>query len=226
MTLPGNVTFQGPAGRLEGIYKPAPEPARAAIVCHPLPTHGGTMHNKVVFRAAKAFERLGYSVLRFNFRGVGRSEGSFTGGPGESQDARAALEWVAGENPGLPLVMAGFSFGTVAGLPLGAEDDRVTHLVGIGVPERFPFRRLAGSGKPKLFVHGELDELAPLAALRAGLPGVAPPYDLVVIEGVDHFFAGKLAELERAIIEWFARGAGSDGRGASPDGLDALGPSA
>lgn len=218
MTLPGNVTFDGPAGKLEGIYKPASHPLRAAVVCHPLPTHGGTMHNKVVFRAAKAFERLGYGVLRFNFRGVGRSEGTFSDGAGEMEDVRAALDWLAAENPDVPIVTAGFSFGSTVGLPVGAEDERVTHLVGIGVPERFSFERLARCTKPKLFVHGELDDLAPLAALRRGLPGIAPPYDLVVIEGVDHFFTGKLPELERAIVEWLSGGDVSDS--------DALGPSA
>ncbi len=214
MTLPGTMSFEGPAGRIEGIYRPADEPPRAAIVCHPLPTHGGTMHNKVVFRTAKAFERLEYAVLRFNFRGVGRSQGAFTDGPGEAEDARAALDWLAAENPGVPLVTAGFSFGSVVGLPVGAEDARVTHLVGIGVPERFPFERLSSVTKPKLFVHGEKDHLAPLAALRAGLPRVARPFDLVVIEEVDHFFTGRTRELEQAIVDWFSRPGAAAGSGA------------
>jgi alpha/beta superfamily hydrolase len=203
--LPGTMSFEGPAGRLEGIYRAAPAPGRAAVVCHPHPQRGGTMHNKVVYRAGKAFERLGFAVLRFNFRGVGRSVGSFADGAGEADDVRAALDWLAGENPGLPLVVAGFSFGSVVGLPVGADDARVTHLVGIGVPERFPFDRLAASAVPKLFVHGERDELAPLEALRAGLRRVAPPFELVVVGDVDHFFAGKLAELEQAIVRWFSR---------------------
>src|SRR5687768_9190528 len=151
------MTLAGKVGRLEGIYRPAAVSpggnARApiaAVVCHPHPQHGGTMHNKVVFRAGKAFERLGFAVLRFNYRGVGRSEGTFADGVGEADDVRSALDWLASGNPGVPLVVAGFSFGSIVGLPVGNEDDRVTRLVGIGTPtDRFPFDRLATSRKPK-----------------------------------------------------------------------------
>jgi len=203
--LAGTMSFEGPAGRLEGIYRPAESPPRAAVVCHPHPQHGGTMHNKVVFRAGKAFERLGFAVLRFNYRGVGRSEGAFADGIGEADDVRAALEWLAAERPGLPLVVAGFSFGSAVGLPVGAEDARVGHLVGIGVPTgSFPFDRLASAPQPKLFVQGGRDEHGPIEELRSGLERVAEPRDLVVVEGADHFFAGRLGELERAIVEWFS----------------------
>ena len=207
--LAGTMSFQGPAGRLEGIYRPASEaasggpPPGSAVVCHPLPTHGGTMHNKVVFRAAKAFERAGWSVLRFNFRGVGRSEGSFTDGIGEAHDVSAALDWLAARSPGAPLAVGGFSFGSVAGLPVGARDERVARLVGIGVPvDRFPFERLASTSKPKLFVQGDRDEHGPVERLRARLARVALPRELVVIEGADHFFTGLLDELEGAIAKW------------------------
>lgn len=204
MTALGTFTFDGPAGRIEALYREGSEdPGRAAVVCHPLPTHGGTMHNKVVYRAAKAFEGLGYAVLRFNFRGVGLSEGEFTDGEGETGDVAAALDWLAGENPGLPIVVCGFSFGNAVGLPVGADDDRVDRLVGLGTPtDHFPFDRLVGVAKPKLFVQGDRDEYGSLHALRAGLARVAEPRELVVIDDADHFFTDRLEELREAIEGW------------------------
>ncbi|HUP21086.1 MAG TPA: alpha/beta fold hydrolase [Gemmatimonadota bacterium] len=206
MRVPGTFTFAGPAGRIEAIWREGADDApRAAVVCHPLPSHGGSMHNKVVYRAAKAFESMGWPVLRFNFRGVGLSEGEFAGGAGEAGDVRAAIDWLAEERPGLPLVVCGFSFGNAVGLPVGAPDERVSHLVGLGTPtDRFPFHRLADVGTPKLFVQGDRDEFGPLEELRAGLERVAKPWDLVVIEGADHFFTGRLEEMQAAIVEWFS----------------------
>jgi alpha/beta superfamily hydrolase len=165
------------------------------------------MHSKVVYRAAKAFEALGWSVLRFNFRGVGASEGSFDDGRGEAGDVAAALDWLADQNPRSALVVAGFSFGCAIGLPVGAVDDRVTHLVGIGTPTgSFRFDSLADVRKPKLFVQGDSDEHGPLPALEAGLARVAQPWKLVVIEDADHFFEGRLTEMQRAIVDFFERG--------------------
>ncbi|MGH7589026.1 MAG: alpha/beta hydrolase [Gemmatimonadota bacterium] len=202
----GTVFIPGPSGRLEAIYKPAERAPVGAIVCHPHPQHGGTMHNKVVYRAAKAFEVLGWAVLRFNFRGVGSSEGSFADGRGEANDVRAALTWLADRNPETALVVAGFSFGSVVGLPVGARDPRVSHLVGIGTPiDSFPFDLLADVPKPKLFIQGDKDEHGPLPELEAGLAGVAKPWELVVIEGADHFFEGRLPEMQRAIVEFFTK---------------------
>lgn len=210
MATAGNVTFVGPAGRIEGIYRPADDPPGAAVVCHPHPQHGGTMHTKVVFRTAKALERSGWAVLRFNFRGVGRSGGSFADGAGEADDVRAALDWLADRHPGTPLAVAGFSFGSIVGLPVGAEDDRVAWLVGIGVPtDRFPFDELSGVTKPKLFVQGARDEHGSVERLRLDLARVGQPWDLVVVEGADHFFAGRLGELERAIADWISAAARS-----------------
>ncbi|MGH7542550.1 MAG: alpha/beta hydrolase [Gemmatimonadota bacterium] len=164
------------------------------------------MHNKVVYRAAKAFEGLGWSVLRFNFRGVGASEGSFGEGRGEADDVRVALDWLATRHPDAGLVVAGFSFGCVVGLPVGAADDRVTHLVGIGTPtDRFRFELLADVRKPKLFVQGGHDEHGPLSELEAGLAQVAKPWELIVVEGADHFFQGRLPEMQRAIVDFFTR---------------------
>ena len=197
--------FTGPAGRLEGIHREGDDGStRSAVVCHPHPQHGGTMHNKVVYRAAKAFEELGWSVLRFNFRGVGASEGSFDDGRGEADDLRASLDWLAARHPDAGLVVAGFSFGCAVGLPVGAADDRVTHLVGIGTPiDRFRFELLADVRKPKLFVQGGRDEHGPVPELEAGLGRVAKPWRLVVVEGADHFFGGRLPEMQRAIVEFF-----------------------
>jgi alpha/beta superfamily hydrolase len=206
MSTHGTSAIPGPEGKLEAIYRfGSKEADRAAVVCHPHPLHGGTMHNKVVYRAAKAFEGLGWSVLRFNFRGVGASQGSFADGPGEADDVAAALDWLAERNPGMALVVAGFSFGCAIGLPVGAVDDRVSYLVGIGTPtDRFRFELLADVLKPKLFVHGANDEHGPLPELEAGLARVAKPWELVVVEGADHFFEGRLPELQRAIVDYFA----------------------
>jgi alpha/beta superfamily hydrolase len=210
MSVAGNVTFDGTAGRLEGIYRPVDVPRAAAVACHPLPTHGGTMHNKVVFRIAKAFERTGHSVLRFNFRGVGRSQGTFSNGRGEAEDVRAALDWLAARHPGIPLAVAGFSFGSSVGLPVGAADSRVERIVGVGIPiDRFPFEELNRNTRPKLFVQGDRDQYGPLDALRTSLEGVGRPWDLEIIAGADHFFAGRLAELERAIAAWLSASARS-----------------
>ena len=163
------------------------------------------MHNKVVFRAAKAFERLGYPSLRFNFRGVGRSQGSFDEGIGEAEDVQAALDWMSAEHPGFPLLHCGFSFGNAVGTPVAASDPRVDRLVCLGTPTRsFPFDELAHVRLPKLFVQGEYDEHGPLDELRSGLERVAPPRKLVVIGGADHFFAGHLDEMERAIVDYLS----------------------
>lgn len=199
-------TLDGPAGAIEALHKPGTaRPVRAAVLSHPNPNFGGTMHNKVVFRAAKAFERLGYPSLRFNFRGVGRSGGSFGDGIGEADDVRAALDWMAREHPGLALVHCGFSFGNSVGTPVAAADSRVDRLVCLGTPTRsFSFERLAHVVVPKLFVQGEHDEHGPLQELRDGLARVAHPRRLVVIQDTDHFFAGHLAEMEGAIVDYLS----------------------
>jgi hypothetical protein len=209
MSHPGTFTFEGPAGPIEALYKPGSErPIRAAILSHPHPRFGGTMHNKVVFRANKAFERLGYPSLRFNFRGVGRSRGSFDEGPGEAQDVRAALAWMAREHPAVPLVHCGFSFGNAVGTPVAATDERVDRLVCLGTPTgSFPFARLADVVVPKLFVQGEHDEHGSLEELREGLARVARPWRLVVVEGADHFFAGHLDEMEDTIVAYLSSSA-------------------
>lgn len=176
-------------------------PARlAAIVCHPHPRYGGTMHNKVVFRAAKAAIDVAAPALRFNFRGVGLSQGKFEDGVGERDDARAALDYLASRFPTLPVCMMGFSFGSVVGLAVGAEDDRVKCLVGMGLPVKSSdFSFLRGIRKPKLIVQGIHDEFGPLSQLEEVYSLLAEPKRLHLVEDADHFFAGKLPELQSTI---------------------------
>ena len=133
--LTGNTFFEGPAGRIEAILKePAAPVARAAIVCHPHPLFGGTMHNKVVFRIARAFQDAGFAVLRFNFRGTGRSQGAHDDGRGEQDDLRAAVKFIEEKFPGAELWLAGFSFGSAVMLRAAACDGRVHAIVAAGVP--------------------------------------------------------------------------------------------
>ena len=214
----GTFTFEGPAGAIEALHKPgSAHPLRAAVLSHPHPGFGGTMHNKVVFRAAGAFERLGYPSLRFNFRGVGRSGGSFGDGVSEADDVRAALDWMAREHPRLSLVHCGFSFGNAVGTPVAAADRRVDRLVCLGTPTRsFPFEVLADVAVPKLFVQGEHDEHGPLEELREGLARVSQPRRLVVVRGADHFFAGHLEEMENAIVDYLSSSEGEPSFAAAP----------
>jgi len=172
-----NLFLAGPAGRLEAIlWSPSEGAARmAAVVCHPHPLFGGTMHNKVVYQAAKALDALGLPVLRFNFRGAGMSEGKHDRGEGERGDVRAALDFLAAEYPAIPLLLAGFSFGCWVGLRAGCEDARVTSLIGLGAPvNNADFSYLKECGKPKLFVHGRKDQFGDAEKLRSlvnSLPG-------------------------------------------------------
>jgi alpha/beta superfamily hydrolase len=197
----------GPAGRLEALLMlPEGEPAATAVLCHAHPLHGGMMHFKVVFRAAKALQQQGLAVLRFNFRGVGRSEGEHDQGRGEQDDARAAMDALEKRLPGRPLVLGGFSFGAAVASWVGAKDSRVRALVALG----FPFRLvtdvsfLAEVRTPRLFVQGENDEFGGEAPIRALVESLPEPKKLVVIEGSDHYFTGHLDALQREIALWAA----------------------
>jgi len=162
------------------------------------------MHNKVVYQTAKALDALGVPVLRFNFRGAGLSAGVHDRGAGEQGDVRAALDFLASEFPGVPLLLAGFSFGACVGLRVGCEDPRVSHLIGLGIPvNSTDFSFLHECNKPKLFVHGSNDEFGAIEKVKALIPTLPGDNRLVVVEGVDHFFAGKLDQLARAINAWF-----------------------
>jgi uncharacterized protein len=200
-----NFFLSGPAGKLEAVLWTPPTAAAgmAALVCHPHPVFGGTMHNKVVFQAAKALDSLGIAVLRFNFRGAGLSAGVHDKGRGELDDVRAALQFLAGEFPQVPLLVAGFSFGCWVGMRAGCEDARVEKLIAMGAPvNNSDFSYLLKCAKPKLFVHGSLDEHGDVLKVRelvAALPG---ENELVVVDSVDHFFTGKIEELGKAITGW------------------------
>ncbi|MGB7281976.1 MAG: alpha/beta family hydrolase [Candidatus Acidiferrum sp.] len=200
-----NLFLTGPAGRLEAIlWSPsAGTPTMAAVVCHPHPLFGGTMHNKVVYQAAKSLDALGLPVLRFNFRGTGTSEGQHDRGDGERGDVRAALDFLSTEFPNVPLLVAGFSFGCWVGLRVGCEDARVTSLIGLGPPvNNADFSYLERCEKPKLFVLGANDIYGAPDRLRSVVSSAAGENKIVIVEDADHFFVGKLDQVDRAIQDW------------------------
>ena len=198
--------LDGAAGKLEALLNTgSPGATHAALVCHPHPLFGGTMHNKVVFHAMKALRSFGFPVLRFNFRGAGRSQGAHDQGRGEVDDVRAALDWLEREFH-LPIVFAGFSFGASVGLRACCPDVRVAALIALGMPAVGPgriynYRFLESCVKPKLFVSGTHDEFGPPGVLEALVERAAEPKRLVRVEG-DHYFAGHLEELRQVIAEW------------------------
>jgi alpha/beta superfamily hydrolase len=200
--------LQGPVGQLEALLwipRTDAPPPMAALVCHPHPLYGGTMHNKVIFQAAKSLDSFGIPVLRFNFRGAGLSAGVHDRGLGERDDVRAALKFLTQECPGIPLLVAGFSFGSIMGLRVGCETPQVTQLIGLGLPvNNADVSFLFDCAKPKLFVHGSNDEHGDLKKVEELVPEFAGENRLVVVDGVDHFFAGKLNEVDKAITDWLA----------------------
>jgi len=193
----------GPAGRLECLVEEPGDPTnvRAAVVFgHPHPQYGGTMHTKVVYQAAKAFARIGCAVLRFNFRGAGRSDGTFTDGPGEMDDFRAGLDFMRGRYPQARMWAGGMSFGSWIGMNVGAVDARITTLVGIAMPVgRGDWEAVRRSTKPKFFIHGERDEICPLKEIREFYARAEEPKELAVIDAADHLFDGKVSEVADAI---------------------------
>ena len=197
------VEITGPAGTLEGIVDGHSDNPKAAVVfAHPLPTEGGTMHTKAVFQGTKGLVRIGCAVLRFNFRGVGKSAGSFDEGRGERDDFRAALDFMAARYPGVPLWAAGFSFGSNVALEVGAEDPRVAMLIGIAPPvarEGYDFSNTKVSTKPKFFVQGSEDELCYIEPLWAFYGKLEEPKELVIIDGADHLFTGQTPEIGEAL---------------------------
>jgi alpha/beta superfamily hydrolase len=205
--------LEGPAGRLEALLNSgALNASHAALICHPHPLFGGTLHNKVVFHTMKALNSFGFPALRFNFRGTGLSHGEHDQGEGELEDVRTALDWLDAEFH-LPIVFAGFSLGAAVGLRVAASDPRVQALIGVGTPVApvaagtetprvYSFDFLRDSAKPKLFVSGARDQFGPPVKLRELIASVPEPKELVLIEGADHFFEGRLRELREAIEQW------------------------
>jgi alpha/beta superfamily hydrolase len=210
-----HLELPGPAGRLEALLdEPADlappssvgresQPVRAAVVFgHPHPQYGGTMHTKAVFRAAKGLTRIGCAVLRFNFRGVGQSEGAFDQGEGEMADYRAALDFMAARYSDAPLWAAGFSFGSWIALETGSADPRVSVLIGVAPPvarDGYTWDRTLATTKPKFFVQGDMDELCPLKDMWAFYARLKEPKELVVIDGASHLFEGKTQDVGEAL---------------------------
>lgn len=207
----GNLFIPVAHGQLEAILK---EPRSGAVrgvalVLHPHPLGGGTMHNKVVFRAASALNEAGLTTLRINFRGVGQSTGEHDEGRGEVEDVRAALAFLVEQFPGRPITLCGFSFGARVGLEVGISDERVMNLISIGTPlDKYNFSFLASCRKPILFVHGERDEFGSLSRLQdlvAQIKRHNESVELRVIGDAGHFFEGHLDELKQAITDWTRR---------------------
>ncbi|HEU5340269.1 alpha/beta hydrolase [Edaphobacter sp.] len=206
--------LRGPAGRLEALLNTGRADAPyAALVCHPHPAGGGTMHNKVVYHAMKAFVSFGLPVLRFNFRGTGLSEGAHDDGRGEQDDVRAALDWLD-RRFALPLLFCGFSFGSAVGLRACCPDARVKGLIGLGVPAHaegrdYSYEFLAECQKPKLFISGDHDQYGPRSTMEHIFSTASEPKRLTWIEGADHFFQGtphspapKLNQMQQEIRSW------------------------
>lgn len=198
--------IDGPAGRLEAIlWTPtrAETLSLAAVLCHPHPLFGGTLHNKVVYQAAKSLDALGIPVLRFNFRGAGLSAGHHDSGQGERGDVQAAIDFLAAEFPKVPLLVGGFSFGSWVGLQAGCADARVRELLGLGIPvNSSSFEYLENCGKPKLIVQGTNDEHGAWEKVEQIVSRIPGDTRLVFVQDADHFFVGRLDHLDQAITDW------------------------
>ena len=199
--------IDGPVGRLEALLNAgSAERTHAALVCHPHPLYGGTLHNKVVYHAMKAINSLGIPVLRFNFRGAGRSEGAHDDGHGEVDDVRAALDWLTSEFH-LPILFAGFSFGASVGMRACCGDARVPALISLGTPvaaegREYNYRFLETCRQPKLFVSGDQDEFAPVEVLTRMVARAASPKEFHLVRDADHFFAGHLHDMRLLVQQW------------------------
>ena len=207
----GNLFIPVEHGRLEAILKEprASAVSGVALVLHPHPLGGGTMHNKVVFRAAGALNDAGLTTLRINFRGVGQSTGEHDEGHGELEDVRAGLRYLRETFPSQPITLCGFSFGARVGLEVGISDERVRNLISIGTPvDKYDFRFLEVCPKPILLVHGDADEFGSLPRLQALVDRIRQHnqnVELCVIKDSGHFFEGHLDELKQAITDWTIR---------------------
>jgi uncharacterized protein len=194
----------GPAGRLEALIEEPEDqsPREVALICHPHPLHGGTMHNKVVYRIARAMRRAGAVAMRFNYRGVNFSEGKYDHGSGELEDARVALEFLRTRYPELPFTLAGFSFGSRIILRLGCEIASASRLIAVGFPAGDAASRGLGDCEiPRIFIQSTHDEFGPREAMESYFASLNGPKELFWVEARDHFFAGALDEFENSVLQ-------------------------
>jgi alpha/beta superfamily hydrolase len=195
--------LSGPAGRLEAILEEPEhrEPVEAALVCHPHPQHGGTMHNKVVYRLARGLRKAGCVVLRFNFRGVNLSEGVYDHGKGEVDDARTALAELCRRYPHLPALVSGFSFGSRVALRIAASDDTMSRVIAVGFPTKYPNREYVREVRvPKFFIQSTHDEHGPRAEMQKFFDDLPEPKQLSWVEAADHFFRDNLDAYEAEVV--------------------------
>jgi len=197
-----HVDLFGTAGRLEALYRELQDPIGIAVICHPHPIGGGTLHNKVVFRAARGLENANVATLRFNFRGAGASAGKHDEGEGEQDDVMTAIEWAKNKHPGKKLIVGGFSFGAWVASRVASEMPEVDALFLIGTPvNKYDFGHLRRCEKPILFLHGTEDEFGDVAKLEALVQHV-PNAETVIVTGADHFFSKQLDAVDETIRSW------------------------
>ena len=197
-----HVDLYGSAGRLEALYRELQDPIGIAVVCHPHPSGGGTLHNKVVFRAARGLENANVATLRFNFRGVGASAGTHAEGEGEQGDVLAAIEWAKRKHPGKKLIVGGFSFGAWVASRVACELPEVDAIFLIGTPvNKYDFGHLRHCEKPMLFLHGTDDEYGDVARLET-LAQQVRNAESVIVTGADHFFSKQLDAVDETVRQW------------------------
>lgn len=197
-----HVDLYSDAGRLEALYRDLGDPMGVAVVCHPHPLEGGTLHNKVVFRAARGLEHADVATLRFNFRGAGASQGRHDAGEGEQRDVEAAIRWIRAKHPDKPVLVGGFSFGSWVASRVACDLPEVAGVFLLGAPiNKYDLGYLGRCDKPKLFLHGSRDEFGDLERLSEGVTRWSDA-ELVIVEGADHFFAGQLETVEETLRQW------------------------
>jgi len=207
-------------GHLETVIRsPDHGPRGGAVLCHPHPIHGGTMDTKAVYRMGRAFNDAGLRTLRFNFRGVGYSTGTFDQGIGEEEDVGAALDWLELGLRGHPLVVGGVSFGSMVGLKVGVADPRVVALVAVGTPIHvYDYSYLSEVEKPVLVVQGEYDEFGSGTEVETVLGGLGSHVTVRTVPEADHLLEGHLAVLQEHVRDFFTHGPGAAALTGSPAG--------
>lgn len=197
-----HVDLYSSAGRLEALYRELQDPAASAVICHPHPLGGGTLHNKVVFRAARGLEAANVATLRFNFRGTGASSGKHDEGEGEQDDVQAAINWIAKKHPDKPILAGGFSFGAWVASRVACELENIRGVFLIGTPvNKYDFGFLRHCEKPMLFLHGTQDEHGDVAKLEKLVQEVRNAQS-VTVTGADHFFSKQLEAVEETMRNW------------------------